>query len=293
MLNTARYLLDERRRQRAAPCGFDVLLQVSLVAGPDDHRMAMRVGKRGSQNKLGSGHGRLDEFVQTSSFPNTIEFRPLDFGVGTTLGDASSNNDSSSRFSGSADPLVVLGRETAIRDLERVEDTKTHQIRQMGKRTRDSEETDDTLVTELLESFNQPGPLKCCGVSPVELQDVDDIGLESPEARFHVPHHRIARPGVADFQVVCMLDGITSALRSEDELAAAGSEKPSDAFFGDTVIGCRIEEVDTGIEDAMEDRFGRLVVDDAHAPGSWTSESHRAVSQLCDFQAGSTEASGW
>ena len=163
----------------------------------------------------------------------------------------------------------------------------------MGKRARNSEETDDTLITELLEGVDQSCPLKRGRVSPVELQNVDDIGLESPEARFHVAHHRIARPRMADFQVIWMLDGITSALRSEDELAAAGSEKPSDAFFGDAVIGSRIEEVDTGIEDAMEDRFGRLVVNDAHTPGPWASKSHRAVSELCDFEAGSTEASGW
>ena len=129
MLDTACYLLDECRRQRAAPCGFDVFLQVSRVAGPDDHRMAMRVGKRGSQNKLGSGHGSLDQFVQTSSFPDAIEFRPLDFRVGTTLGDASSYDDPRSRSGSAADPLVVLGREAAIRDLERVEETETHQSR--------------------------------------------------------------------------------------------------------------------------------------------------------------------
>src|SRR5262245_31289061 len=79
----------------------------------------------------------------------------------------------------------------------------------------------------------------------------------------------------------------TAALAREIILGAPGADEASDALLAHAVVDRRVDIVDAGVEDGVEDGF-RLPVRDVPAAGS-AAQLHGAITQHGDLQARSSE----
>ncbi len=90
---------------------------------------------------------------------------------------------------------------------------------------------------------------------------------------------------MVDLKMILVLGVDTTTLGSKIELVAARTQVASDPLLADPVIGRGVDEVDAHIENTVKKPLRSSLIDDAHAPGSWTTQPHAAVTQLSDLQA--------
>src|SRR5689334_1005975 len=68
-------------------------------------------------------------------------------------------------------------------------------------------------------------------------------------------------------------------------------QKLTDVHLAFAVVISRINEIDAGIKDSVQNRLGLFIAARPSAPDAITTHFHRAVAELRDFQSGSSECS--
>ena len=83
----------EFRGERTAGRGGQVHREMLRVTGADDRGVAVRMGKRVTQDHFRSTQGHRHDLIEFGARPEVVERRALDFRIGSTLGDATAKND--------------------------------------------------------------------------------------------------------------------------------------------------------------------------------------------------------
>ena len=102
-----------------------------VVARADDRRVAVRVRERVSKDQFGPRHSTGKKIVKSRLRPDVVERGSLDLGIGAAVGDAAPDDDARPAFCGSRDPIVMLGSQAGVGDLERVEHAEVNQRREV------------------------------------------------------------------------------------------------------------------------------------------------------------------
>lgn len=82
---------------------------------------------------------------------------------------------------------------------------------------------------------------------------------------------------------------VASALGSKVVFATAPGNVSSDAFFADSIIRGRIDEVDAGIQHRIQEFAGRVFFYDANTPRIRSPQAHAAIAELGYLKARSAQ----
>ena len=276
------HLLQDFSGQRAGGGSGDIFLQVLQAGGADNDGVVLSVGQCAAENELGAGGFGGQQIVKLCLLPDVVQLWSLNFGIWSSLGNSAADDGTAALCRCCCDALGVLWSEARPGDLYGVKDAQLQQCGQLGQGTGNSEPANSTLLPECVQQIDQSGLLQCVGVTAVKLENVDAVGLQSPQAGFEIVANDLGVPGMPDFEVVGVLNRVAAAFGGEQELAAAMFEVPADPFFGQSVVGCGVQQADAGIQHGMQDLFGLGLWNDSHAPRLRSAQSHAAKSQTRD-----------
>lgn len=254
------------------------------MARAHDGRVTVRVGERVAEDQLGTVHAGGQDVIEFRSRPAVVQRRSLDLGIGAALSDAAPDDDARPRSCGFRNPIVMFGGQAGIGDLERIEHAEVDQAGKLRQGTGNADEPNNALIAIAHQQLDQSFTLQCIGIASVELQDIQEIGLQPLEAGLDIPLEDVLVPHVANLQVILVLDVSTPALGGQVELASTRADVPADSLLADTVVGRGVNEIDAGVEHRVEAAIGVFLTDDAYPPGVRAAEAHAAVAEWGDFE---------
>lgn len=94
-----------------------------------------------------------------------------------------------------------------------------------------------------------------------------------------------------DLQLVIVLRVNASALGCQVVFASSRAEGSTDPLFSEPIVGRCIDEVDTGIQDSVQESLRVLIGDPAHAPCSRATQTDAAVTKLAQLHVAAAELS--
>ncbi len=113
----------------------EILGQMSGIARADNRGMTVRVTERVTQDQFGAIHSVWKKLIELRPGPNIVERGPLNFCIGATLGDTTANNDAGTGLGSTCNQVIMLGSETGVGNLKRVEHTRIDETWQVRQRT--------------------------------------------------------------------------------------------------------------------------------------------------------------
>ena len=118
------------------------------IARADNRGMTVRMTECITQDQFSTIHSGWKQLVELPATPNIVERGTLNFGIGAALGNAAANNDASTGLGSPCYQVIMLGSETGVWNLKRVEYTEFDESWQVGQRTGGPDEADHALITK-------------------------------------------------------------------------------------------------------------------------------------------------
>src|SRR5579859_106441 len=79
----------------------------------------------------------------------------------------------------------------------------------------------------------------------------------------------------------------TAALGGQEELGPPGADESPDAIFAQAIVDGRVDVIDSGVDDRLQDGLGLFVAD--YSPARGAAELHRPVAKLGHLQPRASE----
>ena len=184
----------------------------------------------------------------------------------------------------------MLPLQAGVRYLVHIERTPTDvglDVRQ-GRRT--AYPADLALLLHLMQHGDQIALLALLHARIVQLHYVHIVGLHPLQALMQAAEQVLSRPYVGRFVGITLLvDHMTATFRRQIVLRAPAAQVLADELLAPAVIVRGIDEVDSGVQDRVQNRLRLLVGDGATAPDARTTYLHCAIAKRSHFEAGAAQ----